>query len=144
MQQRITVLTIGANDLAAMQAFYQDILGWKPVAKNADIVFYQMNGFLLSIAKKERLSEFLGVKLGERGPITIGHNVATEQEVTALYEEFIAKGVTILKEPTTPPFGGLFFYFQDVEGNVLEVACNSFVLLDDVKNVVGHKSINDL
>ena len=48
MQQRITVLTIGANDLTAMQAFYQEVLGWKPVASNADIVFYQMNGFLLS------------------------------------------------------------------------------------------------
>jgi predicted enzyme related to lactoylglutathione lyase len=68
----------------------------------------------------------------------------TEQEVTALYEEFVAKGVTILKEPTAPLFGGLFFYFQDVEGNILEVACNSYVLLDDVKNAVGHKPIDDL
>lgn len=144
MQQRITVLTIGANDLTAMRAFYEEVLGWKPVASNADIVFYQMNGFLLSIAKKVSLSEFIGVELGERGPVTIGYNVDTETEVTALYEEFVAKGVTILKEPTAPPFGGLFFYFQDVEGNMLEVACNSFVLLDAVQNAVGHKPIDDL
>ncbi|HKG06680.1 MAG TPA: VOC family protein [Pedobacter sp.] len=144
MKQRITVLTIGAKDLHAMQEFYENILGWSPVARNADIVFYQMNGFLLSIAKKESLSEFIGADLGERGPVTIGYNVDKEAEVIALYEKFVAKGVTILKEPTTPPFGGLFFYFQDVEGNVLEVACNSFVLLDDVKNAIGHKPIADL
>ena len=144
MQQRITVLTIGADDLSAMQVFYEELLGWKSVASNADLVFYQMNGFLLSIAKKESLSEFIGVELGARGPVTIGYNVDTEQEVTALYEEFVAKGITILKKPTAPAFGGLFFYFQDVEGNVLEVACNSFVLFDEGKNAIGHKPIDHL
>jgi len=69
MHQRISVLTIGANDLVAMRGFYEEVLGWKPVASNADIVFYQMNGFLLSLAKKDSLCEFIGVELGERGPV---------------------------------------------------------------------------
>jgi len=144
MQQRITVLTIGANNLKAMQAFYEKVLGWRPVAKNADIVFYQMNGFLLSIANKESLSEFIGVELGERGPITIGYNVDTESEVAAIYEELLAKDVSILKKPTVPPFGGLFFYFQDVEGNILEVACNHYVTLDEIENAIGHKPIDGI
>ena len=144
MQQRITVLSIGATDLVSMRSFYEDVLEWKPVAGNSDIVFYQMNGFLLSIAKKEDLSAFIGVNLGERGPVTIGYNVDTEHEVNAIYEELLAKGVSILKPPTVPPFGGLFFYFEDVEGNILEIACNPFVMLDEVKNAVGHKAIDIL
>jgi len=144
MQQRISVLTIGANDLIAMRSFYENTLGWKTVAGNADIVFYQLNGFLLSLAKKHDLSEFIGTSLAERGPITVGYNVDTVDEVKALYEELRAKGVQLLKEPTEPPFGGLFFYFQDVEGNVLEIACNPYISLDQIKNAVGHKPIDDL
>lgn len=49
MEQRISVLTIGAEDLNAMKTFYEQTLGWIPVAQNKDIVFYKLNGFLLSV-----------------------------------------------------------------------------------------------
>lgn len=144
MEQRITVLTIGAQDLTLMRNFYEDVLGWQPVAQNEDIVFYQMNGFLISLSKKAGLETFIGVELGTRGPVTIGYNVDTEAEVLEVYNQLVASGVKILKRPTEPPFGGLFFYFQDIEGNILEVACNRFVLLDTEKNAIGHLPIEDL
>ena len=146
MQQRISVLTIAAENLPAMKRFYEDILEWKPVAENKDIIFYKMNGFLFSLCKRDPLAEFIGTRpegSGFRG-VTFGYNVATEEEVTKLFQQLKGKGVKILGEPRQPPFGGLFFYFEDIEGNILEVACNPYVLLDNDNNAVGHQSIDQL
>ena len=146
MEQRISVLTLGADDLSAMRAFYEDKLGWKPVAKKKDIVFYQMNGFLFSLAKRPFLADFVGISpegSGFRAVIT-GYNVASEAEVREIYDRLKTKGVKIVKQPTVPYFGGLFFYFQDIEGNLLEVAYNPLILLNGHRDAVGHKSIEHL
>lgn len=144
MKQRISVLTIGANDLQSMRHFYEEVLEWKPVAQNQDIVFYQMNGFLLSLCGKDALEAFIGTDLGSRGPVTIGYNVETEAEVHDLYNQLTAKGVKPFQKPKAPPFGGLFFYFEDIEGNILEIACNKYVLMDASLNVRGHLPIDEL
>lgn len=36
MQQRISIMTLGVDDLAAMRDFYVDKFGWTPVAENKD------------------------------------------------------------------------------------------------------------
>jgi uncharacterized protein len=145
MEQRISVLTIGANDLDAMKKFYGQTLGWTVVAENKDIVFYKLNGFLLSICDRKMLADFIGVDPNGQGfrSVTIGHNVNSKEEVLELYDELKGK-VKILKEPTVPPFGGLFFYFTDIEGNILEIAQNSFITLDKDRNAVDHKPIDHL
>lgn len=146
MEKRISVLTIGANDLAAMRHFYEETLGWKPVTGNKDIVFYQMNGFLFSIGKRKELANFIGIQPEGSGfrAVTFGYNVPTEEEVKVLFKQLKDKGVKILKEPTVPSFGGLFFYFEDIEGNIIEIAYNPFILLDKEQNAIGHKSIEHL
>jgi len=146
MEQRMSVLSLGADNLTAMRNFYEETLEWKPVAENKDIVFYKMNGFLFSIGKRKDLANFIGVNSegsGFRG-VTFGYNVPTENEVRELYKKLKTKGVKILNEPTAPPFGGLFFYFEDIEGNILEIACNTFVSLDRENNAVDHKPIDHL
>jgi catechol 2,3-dioxygenase-like lactoylglutathione lyase family enzyme len=146
MEQRLSVLTLGADDLPAMRKFYEEKLGWKPVAENKDIVFYQMNGFLFSLGKRRALAGFIGINpegSGFRG-VTIGYNVTTELEVREIYEDLKKKGVKILNAPSAPPFGGLFFYFEDLEGNIIEVAYNTFIPLDKNNNATGHKSIDHL
>ncbi|MDL5513318.1 VOC family protein [Arenibacter sp. M-2] len=145
MEQRISVLTIGADDLNAMKNFYGDVLGWTTVAENKDRAFYKLNGFLLSICDKKMLADFIGVDHKGQGfrSVTIGYNVNSKEEVLKLYDQLKDK-VKILKEPTEPPFGGLFFYFTDIEGNIIEIAQNSFVTLDENNHVIGHKPIDHL
>lgn len=146
MEHRISVLTIGADDLAAMKRFYEEKLGWKPVAENKDIVFYKMNGFLFSIGKRKELANFIGISPAGSGfhSVTLSYNVPTENEVRELYKQLKDKGVKILNKPEAPPFGGLFFYFEDIEGNVIEIACNPFVPLDEHNNATGHRPIDHL
>ena len=47
MQQQLSVITLGIADLARSRRFYCDGFGWTPVFQNEEIVFYQMNGFVL-------------------------------------------------------------------------------------------------
>lgn len=145
MEQRISVLTLGADNLEAMKNFYGALLGWKAVADNEDIVFYQLNGFLLSICKRKSLADFIGINTERRGfsSVTLGYNVESKAAVISLFNQLKNK-VKILKEPTEPPFGGLFFYFTDIENNLWEVAYNPFVTFDLNKNVVGHQAIDIL
>src|SRR5699024_8526620 len=122
---RISVLTIGADDVKAMKEFYGQTLGWTTVTENKDIAFYRLNGFLLSICDKKNLTGFIGIDHNGQGfrSVTIGYNVDTKEEVVNLYD-LLKERVKILKEPTEAPFGGLFFYFADIEGNIIEVAQN--------------------
>lgn len=145
MEQRISVFTIGANDLESMKKFYSHVLGWAAVTENKDIVFYKLNGFLLSICNRKMLADFIGVDYNGQGfrSVTFGYNVNSKEEVLNVYDELKDK-VKILKEPTKPPFGGLFFYFADIEGNIIEIAYNSFITLDEKNNAVSHKPIDHL
>jgi catechol 2,3-dioxygenase-like lactoylglutathione lyase family enzyme len=145
MEQRISVLTIGADDLDAMKYFYGHVLGWVTVVENKDIAFYKLNGFLLSICDRKMLAGFIGVDHKGQGfrSVTIGYNVDSEEEVMGLYDQLKDK-VKILKTPTEPTFGGLFFYFSDIEGNIIEIAKNPFITLDRYKNAIDHKSINHI
>lgn len=144
-QPRLSVITIAARDVGAMRTFYADILGWTPVAENADIVFFRLNGFLLSLCKREGLSEFLGLDLSApaSASVTFGYNVHTREEVLDLYNR-LKDRVRIIRPPAEPPFGGLFFYFADIEDNIFELAWNPYVQLAEDGHVDGHLSIDDL
>lgn len=145
MDARMSVLTLGAQDVLAMKQFYTQVLGWPVLAENNDIVFFKLNWFLLSICNKKSFSEFIGVDFNAAvfHPLTIGYNVASKEAVQSLYDSLKEK-VNILKEPTEPPFGGAFFYFTDIEGNIIEVAYNPYVILDDDMNAIAHKPIDGL
>ena len=42
MQQQISVITLGIENLARSRRFYVEGFGWTPVFENEQIVFYQM------------------------------------------------------------------------------------------------------
>lgn len=85
------------------------------------------------------LADFIGVNHQGHGfrCMTIGYHVDSKEEVLELYAQLKYK-VKIFKEPTELPFGGLFFYFTDVEGNIIEIAHNSFITFDKDKNAIDH------
>ncbi len=52
MEQRVSLVTIGVKNLAAIRDFYEKKFGWQPAAVNKDIVFYKISGALLSFFLK--------------------------------------------------------------------------------------------
>ena len=146
MHQRLSVITLAADDLTALRNFYSLKIGWEPVAGNQDIVFYKLNGFLLSICKKKDLASFIGTSHNGNGfrSFTLGYNVPTKEEVDQLYERLRTNGVSIVKEPTETSFGAYFFYFSDPENNILEIAYNPFIPMDADGNALTHLPVDHL
>ena len=146
MEQRLSVITIGVDDLALQRAFYTERLEWKPVAENKDIVFFRLNGLLFSLFHRKALAQGSGINDTGSGfrSLTLSQNVPHKSQVDELYETLKGRGVKILTPPSPTPFGGYYFTFADAESNVLEVAYNPYTPLDEAGNVRTHLSIDDL
>jgi catechol 2,3-dioxygenase-like lactoylglutathione lyase family enzyme len=122
---RITVVTIGAHDMAKMRAFYRG-LGWREKKSSSDgFASFFTSGAILALfpfgelAKDGRVQPS-GVGTAFRG-VTFAINVETKEAVDATIEELQGAGATITKEPEDAFWGGRSSYFADPEGNLWEV-----------------------
>jgi uncharacterized glyoxalase superfamily protein PhnB len=125
--QRVTLITLGVEDLARSRAFYQ-ALGWRPAQAEGGIVFYQLNGQVLGLFGRAALAEDQGrpgAELGT-GAMTLAQNFAAEAEVDTAFAEAIGAGATVLKRPEKVFWGGYSGYYADPDGHVWEVAMNPF------------------
>jgi catechol 2,3-dioxygenase-like lactoylglutathione lyase family enzyme len=134
MDNRITIITLGVKDLKGMREFYSNVLGLpEHPSTNISIVFYQMNGFRLSLYPRDLLADDAGLKSTGSGfkGFTLSQNLRSEKEVDETISKLRSKGVKILKDPQKVFWGGYSGYFQDPEGNLWEVAYNPYMKLDE-------------
>ncbi|NER17190.1 VOC family protein [Spongiivirga citrea] len=139
MEQRMTIIGLGVNDLKVSTAFYEQKFGWKKTnASNESISFFQLNGILLSLYPKDKLAEDAEVSPEGSGfkAFSLAHNTKTEQEVDTIVNELRSKGVKIVKEPQKVFWGGYSSYVADPDDNLWEIAYNPFLELDDKGNAV--------
>lgn len=125
--QRVTLITLGVDDLTRSKAFYA-ALGWSPTADEGAVVFYQINGMVLGLFGRAALAEDQGrpgTPLGT-GAITLAQNFTTNAEVDAAYQTALKAGATGLKAPQKVFWGGYSGYYADPDGHVWEVAQNPF------------------
>lgn len=131
--QRVTLITLGVNDLATSRAFYK-ALGWVEREPQSDsIAFFQINGMALGLFGLDALAKDQG-REGETlgfGATTLAQNFATEAEVDAAFAEALKCGATKLKAPEKVFWGGYSGYYADPDGHVWEVAHNPFWSLND-------------
>ena len=58
MEQRLTIITLGVNDLKRSTGFYEDKFGWKKFeASNEYISFFTLNGIQLALYERNNLAE---------------------------------------------------------------------------------------
>ena len=128
----MTLLTLGVRDLDAAHRFYVDGLGWEPtLVVPGEVVFIQLgHGLLLGLFTG--LAEDAGVPLSDSGtpPMSLAHNVGSEEEVVEFVERARAAGARVVKEPQRAVFGGLHAYFADPDGFLWEVAHNAGLTFD--------------
>ncbi len=143
MEQRLSFITLGVDNLAAMREFYMTKFGWQPEIDNENIVFFRLTGFFLGLFGKDALAE--DAKVAAQGSgfkgFTLAYNLRSEQEVDALFTDLQAKGVKVVKSPEKVFWGGYSGYVADAEDNLWEIAYNPFLEMDDQGNVSGHKPI---
>ena len=134
MQPRINIITLGVTDLQRAVDFYEKGLGWKRSKASQDnIVFFQLNGIVLSLYPKHLLAEDAAIPAEGNGfpGITLAYNTKSEQEVDDVIKEVESLGATIVKHPQKVFWGGYSSYFKDTDGYLFEVAYNPFFEFDE-------------
>ncbi|RXF68757.1 VOC family protein [Hansschlegelia zhihuaiae] len=124
MQQQVSVVTLGVADLARSKRFYAEGFGWRPVFENADIVFYQMNGFVLGTWLKAELAGDMRREPSGAGAFALAHNVASREAVDEAIARLAEFGGEVLRPADEPPHGGFRGYMADPDGHAWEIAWN--------------------
>jgi len=133
MKPRISVITIGVDDLEASVAFYRDGLGLPTdgiIGKEFEhgaVAFFELQaGLRLALFARANIAHDAGMERTVPSPteFTLGHNVASRSEVDAVMAAAAAAGAHVVK-PAQPTFwGGYAGYFQDPDGHLWEVVHN--------------------
>ena len=136
MQQQISVITLGVQDLKRSKGFYVGGFGWTPVFDNGDIAFYQMNGFVLGTWTTQDLEDDMQRRgLVTPGAFSLAHNVGSADEVDRLIAQLAAAGGRVLRTGDAPPHGGLRGYVADPDDHAWEIAWNPAWTIDDQGHV---------
>lgn len=139
MDQRLSLITLGVENLQEMTKFYSRIFGWEPSRDSSEhITFYQLNGFLLSLYERENLAKDAGVDPAGSGfkSFTLSYNLDSEDAVDELFDVFQSRNVKIVKPPQKAFWGGYSGYISDPEGNLWEIAYNPNMVFDGHGNVI--------
>jgi catechol 2,3-dioxygenase-like lactoylglutathione lyase family enzyme len=132
MQQQISVITLSVSDVARSRRFYVDGFGWTPVFESPEILFYQMNGFMLGTWLDGGLEgDMQREGLRRPGAFCLAHNVATQDEVQVVLDRLATCGGWILRNGDAPPHGGFRGYIADPDDHAWEIAWNSAWTIDE-------------
>lgn len=129
MKPRMSMITLGVEDLDRSVRFYRDGLGLSQLESPPSVAFFPLNGTWLGLYGREALAEDVGVSAQGQGfrAVTIAHNLESEAAVDQLMAEALAAGATEIKKPQKVFWGGYSGYFADPDGHLWEVAHNPFM-----------------
>jgi catechol 2,3-dioxygenase-like lactoylglutathione lyase family enzyme len=140
MKPRITLITLGVDDLERSLRFYRDGLRFKTEGivgaqfEHGAVAFFDLQpGLKLALWPRKSIAHDTGLPAGPSSltEFTLGHNVASKAEVDTVMGEARAAGATIVKPAHDTFWGGYAGYFQDPDGHVWEVAWNPQWTIDN-------------
>jgi predicted lactoylglutathione lyase len=127
MDQRISLITLGVDDVSRARAFYEQ-LGWKAAnSAEDDVAFFQLPGIIFGLWERAKLAEDSGLPLsdgGAGGVCTPAINFASTEEVDAALAEAEQAGARIARAGAPTFWGGYSGVFVDPDGHAWEVAHN--------------------
>ncbi|WP_449536415.1 VOC family protein [Ferdinandcohnia sp. Marseille-Q9671] len=133
MKPRISVITLGVDDLERSLEFYKDGLGLPTKGivgqefEHGAVAFFDLqSGLKLAIWKRKDIAHDARIDQTPISPteFTIGHNVASKEEVDFVMEKAKKAGAIITVPPHETFWGGYSGYFQDPDGHLWEVVWN--------------------
>ena len=140
MKPRITLITLGVDDLQRAVRFYRDGLGLKTEGivgtefEYGAVAFFDLQaGLKLALWPRKSIAHDTGIALGRPNAtdFTIGHNVSSKVEVDAVMEQAKRAGAVVVKPAHDTFWGGYAGYFQDPDGHLWEVAWNPQWVVQD-------------
>jgi uncharacterized protein len=133
MRPRVTLITLGVDDLETAVRFYRDGLGFDTEGivgqqfEHGAVAFFQLQaGLKLALWPRISLAHDTGLAVGAPSAteLAIGHNVSSKADVDTVMEQARAAGATIVKPAQDTFWGGYSGYFQDPDRHLWEVAWN--------------------
>ena len=137
MKPRITLITLGVDDLQKSLSFYRDGLGLETDGivgtefENGAVAFFDLEkGLKLALWPRKSLAADSGLSVTPRSPtdFALAHNVSSQSDVDAVMKQAEKAGALIVKAATDTFYGGYAGYFQDPDGHMWEVAWNPNLL----------------
>ena len=145
MKPRISVITLGVNDLGTSLAFYRDGLGLPTTGiigtefkgdethpAGAIVLFELQRGLILSLYPRTELAKDAKEAIGVSSPteFSIGHLVQNKEEVDSLMKRAESAGSTVTDKPHERPWGIYSGYFKDLDDHLWEIIWNPQMLPD--------------
>lgn len=133
MQPRITVITLGVDDLDRALRFYRDGLGFETEGiigeefEHGAVVFINMQpGLRLALWPRSSIAHDTGLPISPpcSTEMALGHNVLSKAEVDEVMSRVEKSGAVIIKPAHDTFWGGYGGYFQDLDGHVWEAVWN--------------------
>jgi uncharacterized protein len=133
MKPRITVITLGVDDLERSLKFYRDGLGLPTEGiigeefEHGAVAFFDLQeGLKLAIWNRKDMAHEAKVSQTTPSPteFTLGHNVGSKEEVDEVMEEAQKAGAVITDPAHDTFWGGYSGHFQDLDGHLWEVVWN--------------------
>lgn len=133
MQPRITVITVGVDDLERSLQFYRDGLGLPTQGilgtefEHGAVAFFDLQASVkLAIWPRKSISHDSGIPASPPNPteFTLGHNVSSKEEVDTVMEEARKAGAKIVKQACNTFWGGYAGYFEDPDRHLWEIVWN--------------------
>lgn len=140
MKPRISVITLGVEDLERAVQFYRDGLGLQTPGiigqefEHGAVAFFDLQaGLKLAVWPRQSITHDSGVAGDKPNPteFTLGHNVASKAEVDAVMKQAKNAGAVIVKPAHDTFWGGYAGYFQDPDGHLWEAVWNPDFLLEE-------------
>ena len=133
MEPRVTVVTLGVDDLERALRFYRDGLGLPTPGivgsefEHGAVVFIKLQaGVNLALWLRASIAHDSGLPVTPRSAteFTLGHNVRSREAVDAVMAQAERAGAVIVKRGHETFWGGYAGYFQDPDGHLWEVVWN--------------------
>jgi len=133
MKSHLTVITLGVDDLERAVSFYRDGLGFSTKGiigqelEHGAVAFFDLQpGLKLALWPRSSIAYDTGLRQSPASStdMTLGHNVATREEVGAIMQQARQAGAKVVKEAHDTFWGGYSGYFQDPDGHVWEIVWN--------------------
>ncbi len=133
MKPKVTLITLGVDDLERALRFYRDGLGFPTKGivgtefEHGAVVFIELQaGLKLALWPRADLAWDAGISRAPASAteLSLGHNVDSKEEVDTVMTQATRAGARIVKPAHQTFWGGYAGYFQDPDGHLWEVAWN--------------------
>lgn len=132
MKPRLTVVTLGVENIARARSFYEAMGLSASADSNDSVVFFEAGGVILALWGRKDLAADAGVPESTGGSpgVCLAWNVGNEAEVDDALKMAAAAGARVVKPAMKAFWGGYLAYFADPDGHLWEITYNPFWGLD--------------